>query len=309
MKVSILTGIVKRSVDFPGLRDMREVVTILHDCGYDTLDIGFTEQTFPDFILRGDDWQQKIDDLANTAAKLGVTFAQSHLPFIKKASTDLDPNWSKPGFPEYFEECMRRAYVASAMLGVPYGTTHPLTYLDAVGSPDLALERNRAYYEPFVEFGIKHNVGTAFENMRPESPQWPFPGRYCQNYDQLIELVDSFGDPMVGICWDSGHANQAGHDQGRAIRAMGGRLKNLHLNDNHYNCRDEHLLPYMGTVDWESVMSALVDIDYKGVLNYEVGKLCDNAPTALQIEWVKTARSNAGRILELYQRLYAQKHA
>ena len=62
-------------------------------------------------------------------------------------------------------------------------------------------------------------------------------------------------------------------------------------------------------MDWESVMSALVDIDYKGVLNFEVGKLCDNAPTALQIEWVKTARSNAGRILELYQRLYAQKHA
>ena len=99
MKVSILTGIVKRSVDCPGLRDMREVVTILHDCGYDTLDIGFTEQTFPDFILRGDDWQQKIDDLANTAAKLGVTFAQSHLPLSRKPARIWIPTGANPAFP------------------------------------------------------------------------------------------------------------------------------------------------------------------------------------------------------------------
>lgn len=309
MKVSILTGIAKRSVDFKGLRDMSDIITILHDCGYDTLDIGFTEQVLPDYILRGDDWQQKIDEAANTAAKLGVIFAQSHLPFIKKASMDIDPNWKKPGFPEYFEECMRRAYIASSMLGVPYGTTHPLTWLDAVGSPEIELQRNREYYDRFVELGIRYNVGTAFENMRPESPQWPFPARYCQNYGDLMQLVDSYDDPMVGVCWDTGHANHAGHDQGRALRVLGGRVKNLHLNDNHYNCRDEHQLPYMGTVDWESVLSALVDIGYSGVLNYEVGKICDNAPTPIQIEWIKTARSNAQHLLELYERISAEKNA
>ena len=305
MKLSILTGLLEVSRDHTGLHDLNEVLQILHDIGYDTVDLGLTPVASPDYILRGDGWEKRIEALGNTAARLGITIAQSHLPTPKNASFDLDPNFKKPGYPEYFDECLRRAYAASGMLGVPFGTVHPLTFLDAVSSPGVLLERTRRYYEPFVEWGIRHGVGTAFENMRPDTPAWRFPARYCQNYRDLIELVDSFNDPMVGICWDTGHANHAMSNQPEALRAIGGRLKNLHINDNHYGGRDEHLLPYMGTVDWAGVLSALAEIPYGGVLNYEVGNTCRLAPRPLQLEVVKAAYHNGLLLLEQYENAQA----
>ena len=307
MKLSILTAIVGTAADLPGLRDMKDMLRMLHDAGYDTLDIGLADQASPDFILRQEDWQQRIGALGEEAAKLGVVFAQSHLPYIRMASPELDPNWSRSGYPEFFAEMLRRAYTASGMLGIRYATQHPLTYLDAPSSPEVMLERNRAYYDPFVEWGIRQGVGTAFENMRPESPQWSFPVRYGQFYPDLIQLADSYRDPMVGICWDTGHANQAMHDQGRALRAIGGRLKNLHLNDNHYGGRDEHLLPYMGEVDWPAVLEALVDIDYQGVLNYEVGKVAKTAPSALQPALLESCHANGVLLLEMYDTIRREK--
>lgn len=309
MKLSILTGIIQVSRDFDGLRDLREVLQVLHDVGYDTVDVGFVEPDHPDFIFRGDDWEKKIEALGNTAAKLGMTIAQSHLPTPKGACFELDPNWKKSGYPAYFDQCMERAYLASGMLGVPYGTVHPLTYLDTMTEPWETMERNHRYYDRFVELGIRCHVGTAIENMRPDSPKWPFPARYCQNYRELIELVDSFHDPMVGICWDTGHANHSQCNQVEALRAIGGRLKNLHINDNHYGMRDEHLLPFMGTVDWDHVIPVLAEIGYQGVLNYEVGKVARSAPRELQVEILKTVYANGNQLLRIYQQAKERQDA
>ena len=83
---------------------------------------------------------------------------------------------------------------------------------------------------------------------------------------------------MVGICWDTGHANQNGFDQSRALKAVGSRLRVLHLNDNHYGIRDEHLVPYMGEIDWAHTMETLAEIGYSGTLNLEVGKVARRLP-------------------------------
>lgn len=307
MKLSILSGVTLTAGDLDGFRSMEESLRILCEAGFDTVDITFTEHWAEDYVLRREDWQQQIESLAEFGAKYGVTFAQSHLPTPRKASMDLEPNWKKPGYPAYFDECMRRAYAASGILGIPYGTVHPLTYLDAVGDIQKQKERNLAYYRPMIEWGAEHGVGTAFENMRPDSPDWGFTARYCQNYEHLIDLADSFHHPMVGICWDTGHANQAMQNQGDALRKIGSRLKNLHFNDNFMGCRDEHLLPFMGEVDWEAVLEALVDIDYQGVLNYEVGPVLKKAPAKLQQRLLPYVRENGRAMVELYEQIRQRK--
>ncbi|MBP3701805.1 MAG: sugar phosphate isomerase/epimerase [Lachnospiraceae bacterium] len=306
MRFSVLSGIVHSAADIKGLRDMNEVFQILHDVGYDTVDIGLADHNAPGFILAQEDWQQRADELANTAARLGIKVAQSHLPYAKKGGFDLDPKGKDPAYREYFAEMLRRGYVVCGMLGVPYATVHPNTYLDAVASTEIQCKRNLEYYDEFVEWGIRHGVGTAFENMRPESPTWQFPGRYCQYYRDLIELVDSFDDPMVGICLDTGHANHANMKPDRAVHAFGPRLKNLHINDNHYGCRDEHLLPFMGENDWESFLQALVDIDYQGVLNYEVGMVAKRMPTVLQWEMMKSVHESGRLFCQMYDQIRAR---
>ena len=310
MKLSILSGLISGCGDRPGMRDENEVFQTLREIGFDNIDIPFDFITCPTYLLGGDDWQQKVDKLADTAAKLGMAVPQSHLPWVQGGWFDRDPRRGFcPDFKEYFTECMRRSYVASQMLGVRYATVHPMGYHDAVDSTEIQLRRNHEYYDKLVEYGARLGVGTAFENMRPDCPAWGSATRYSQYYRDLIELVDSYHDPLVGICWDTGHAHQSGTDQAVAIRAMGSRLKNLHINDNHYGTRDEHLLPFMGEIDWESLLTALVEIDYQGVLNYEVGKVVKWAPEALQREMMKTVYANGCQLLVMYEKIEAEHKA
>lgn len=305
MKISAATGIYQQRGDSPLHRDLHEVITVLHEVGYDTFDLSLASLEQPAFILKGEDWERKIDALGNTAAKLGVTFFQSHLPFVSECSLRNNPKFQESGYQELFFEYTHRAYCASSRLQIGWTVLHPLTFPEYNYESKASLEANHALYDRYVELGARLGVGTAIENMVP-----PWHRRmgmtYCQHYEQLIELVDSFADPMVGICWDTGHANLAQLDQERALRAIGGRLKVLHINDNHAQVRDEHLLPYMGDVDWDSFLRGLAAIGYDGALSYETGKTSCNAYGSLQLEYVKLAYQNGLFLLRKYEQLLAE---
>ena len=307
MELSIIIGIASACREDKRQRDPVEIVRMLYDAGFRYMDYVFGEEKNDDFTLRGDDWQHTIDRVADLAAKLGITFTQSHLPFLKGGEGDEDPALKRPGYQEYFDEMMRRAYIASSMLGVKFATAHPLWSVTNQADRDYQLRRNRNYYDPFVDLGIKLGVGTAFENMRPYSPGWKYPERFSQNVDDLITLVDSYADPMVGTCWDTGHAVAAGLNQRQAINRMGSRLKNLHINDSEYGMRDEHLLPFMSRVNWSDVIEGLIDVNYGGVLNYEVGKVAKNAPADFQPTVLKAVYENGMALVDLYEKALAER--
>jgi len=128
----------------------------------------------------------------------------------------------------------------------------------------------------------KLDVGIAIENTADIFQMEGGAGRsYCSVPAELIELVDSFDDNMVGICWDTGHANMQHLDQGKAIRAIGRRLKATHIQDNDGRS-DQHLLPFCGNIDWTAIMNALKAIPYEGDLTYEIHNSVRPLPDALR---------------------------
>ncbi len=297
MKLSIATGIYQRRGDSPVHRDLCEALTVLRSVGYDTFDLSLAALDQPNFILLGDHWERRVDEVGSTAAKLGVTFAQSHLPFVPGCSMRTCSDFRDAEYAAFFFECTRRAYLASRMLGIPWAVLHPLTFPEHNYEAKASLDGNHACYGQYVSLGLRLGVGTAIENM-PPSMDRRLGTVYCQHYDQLIELADSFADSLVGICWDTGHGNLMGFKQSRALRAIGGRLKVLHVNDNHAGLRDEHVLPYMGGVDWDDFAQGLADVGYGGALNYETGNVSANAYGTLQLEYVKMAYQNGLFLLE-----------
>jgi sugar phosphate isomerase/epimerase len=303
MLISIAGGVMRKGVDTSVPRDYVEVVKLIKSVGFEALDVGFLPVSAPGYLLEGDDWQKRIERIGETAAQCNLVLGQAHLPTPAKASFDIDPDFKKPGFAEYYDQCLRRSIAACAMLGITNAVVHPVTYLDSAFSRNLQKERNIRYYTPYVELALQHGVNLNFENMRPDSPEWSFCGRYCQSFDDLIELVDSFGDSRLGICWDTGHANHVKTNQGLAIRTIGSRLRTLHLNDNHYNKMDEHMLPYMGQVDWNDVLSALVDVDYRGNLNLEVGVVTRKMPSELQELTLPYIAEHARALRRMYERI------
>ncbi|MCI7742724.1 MAG: sugar phosphate isomerase/epimerase [Clostridiales bacterium] len=307
MKPAISTRIYIQSFGRERYRSNVEVIEKLHELGFEVLDFNFNWGIAEniDFILRKDDWQQQIDLVANTAQRIGVSFSQAHLPFIKACCRQCDPSFRNSGYEEYFNECMRRAYIACGMLGVKYVTAHPITCIECNFEREATFDANRKYYDPYVELGIRNNVGTAFENMMP-CLDASLPVRYCQHYDELIELVDSYNDPMVAVCWDTGHANGMMLDQPRAIRVLGKRIKNLHINDNHRCSRDEHLLPFMGSIDWYSLMAALAEAGYSGDMTLE-SHVGDDAVGSLQEDMIRLSRKSAEFLIDIFREAKGRK--
>ena len=62
----------------------------------------------------------------------------------------------------------------------------------------------------------------------------------------------------MGVCWDTGHGNMHTESVYDEITALGDRLEALHVQDN-FGERDNHLAPYMGTLDLDALMNALID--------------------------------------------------
>lgn len=87
--------------------------------------------------------------------------------------------------------------------------------------------------------------------------------------DYLIALVDLLGPDKAGVCVDTGHAALGDLGPGRAIRMAGARLITTHIQDNHGE-RDDHMPPWDGTIDWEDVIAALNEVDYRGCVLLEL---------------------------------------
>lgn len=72
----------------------------------------------------------------------------------------------------------------------------------------------------------------------------------------------------LGFCYDSGHEN-CFHQDADCLSLYGNRLFAVHLDDN-FGDADTHLLPYDGTVNWNSIKEKLKKCESIDYLTLEV---------------------------------------
>jgi len=134
---------------------------------------------------------------------------------------------------------------------------------ERVASNDNQPELARRTVEELFEKASRENVRVALEVI-PNALSKP---------ESLVHLIEDELDGIdVGICLDYGHAHLMG-DLGEAIETVSGHLLTTHMHDNGGK-RDDHLVPYGGSIDWDVAMMETQKIGYEGVLMFEVS---DNA--------------------------------
>ena len=94
---------------------------------------------------------------------------------------------------------------------------------------------------------------------------------FINNGKDTREFVDYVDHPLFAACWDTGHANCEGN-QYDDIVALGEAMHAIHINDNK-GLKDDHLVPYMGTMNSDEIINALIDINFKGAFTFESGAL------------------------------------
>jgi sugar phosphate isomerase/epimerase len=88
--------------------------------------------------------------------------------------------------------------------------------------------------------------------------------------DALVRFVEHVvADTRVSICLDLGHARIAG-DVADAIETVSEHIALVHAHDNRGR-RDEHLIPFEGTIEWAPALTALQKVGYDGPVVLEVG--------------------------------------
>lgn len=208
-------------------------------------------------------WARNIAEVAHAH---NIRFTQMHGPVLgssfEKPAEGLDE--------DSFIELAGRSLRTAAILGIPWVVFHPQN-LTQLGNEPIRETRefNRKYYERLLPVMEETGVGIALENIFDMGRQTAYRRRsFGATPEELIDLIDSFGHPLFGACWDTGHAHVQGLNQGASIRMLSDRLITLHIQDNN-SLADQHLLPFHGTIAWREVMEALCEISYKGDLTYE----------------------------------------
>jgi sugar phosphate isomerase/epimerase len=167
------------------------------------------------------------------------------------------------------DETRRKAALAEAEAAVLLARHVPFRYLVVhLGMP--AAERvphndnhagaARRSVEDLVAMAARANVQVALEVI-PNALSSA--SALCHLIEEELEGVD------VGVCLDYGHAHLMG-DLGEAIETLSGHLWTTHVHDNGGR-RDDHLVPYAGSIDWGMAMMATQKIGYDGMLMLEVG--------------------------------------
>ena len=104
-------------------------------------------------------------------------------------------------------------------------------------------------------------------------------------WEVLDRLLDETPPDLVGICYDSGHANidVQGHpaDGIEHLERHLDRLQALHLHDND-GTGDQHRPPFYGTVDWPRLVSDIRRSAYPRMLSFELAmrEPCPTEPAA-----------------------------
>ena len=202
-------------------------------------------------------WAQAIRAAAD---ECGVRFTQMHGPVHGPTFTSVVLGLTLDSFVELAHRSLRTA----AILGVPWVVFHPGNIsADGGESYEETLKFNAAFYDRFKPVLEETGVGIALENMIAGPSR-----RYFSDPAQLAELIDALDHPLIGACWDTGHGHVSSFEQGASIRLLGSRLKATHIQDND-GVKDQHLLPYYGTINWAEVTAALKDVGYAGDFTYE----------------------------------------
>ena len=198
------------------------------------------------------------------AEKHGLVIGQTHAPFGFRAGDATD---------EDILEIYRGAVRATAALGADKMVLHPIKFVDCANGYrqqecfDLNLRVFGQLSPTLREYGVKAMLENMFLTVRVEGIPHLVRTIYSTG-EELARAADALGEEF-GVCLDSGHALITGEDIPETVRAIGGKLGVLHLHDNDGE-RDDHLPPYLGKLDFDALMHALKEVDYRGNVNFEV---------------------------------------
>ncbi len=256
MKLVTTTDLLTRKTD------AKTAVSMIKEAGFDGIDLSMFYMMYHSDPLGGDQYADYVKELRAYADSLSIGFEQGHSPFPSYDAANAS-------YTERIVPYIQRSIEIAGMLGIKYLVIHPISPVQKPQDADLK-QFNISFYRSLLPYAKEYGVTVCLENMWGyDEPNKRIVPNVCSLGKDLADYVDALDSPYIAACLDLGHCGLVGEDAAEAIRALGrDRLKALHVHDNNFRA-DQHLLPYLGQMNWESITSALKEIRYTGNLTFE----------------------------------------
>lgn len=250
-------------------------IDLMKTAGFDAIDLSLFAMANDDHEFCGDGYRARAEEIRVYAESKGLFFNQSHTPF--------QFDWSNPN--EVEERLIPRtirALEVSALVGCKIAIVHPVHHEEYLGHEEERFEQNMRFYRGLLPYAKEFGIKIALENMfQKEKKRGVLGHDTCSRSEEFIRYLDTLNDEHFVACLDLGHCGVVGLEAQNMIRALGhDRLQALHVHDNDYT-KDQHLLPFVGKMNWEEIMRALAEIDYMGEFTYEADRLMNRMPPEL----------------------------
>lgn len=231
-----------------------ERIRELHRAGFRYVDLSLYSLT-PNCPYMRDNWRDEVQKLKNSADSLGMQFVQAH-------SQGGNPLSDDKAHVDFLLSATIRSIEICQMLGIKNtvvhnGMAHGL-------SKEEWFEKNKRFYEKLFPTMERCGVNVLCENSTKVNMGDMY---FINTGKDMREFIEYVGHSQIHGCWDTGHANCEG-SQYDDITAIGDELYAIHYNDNR-GTMDEHLAPYMGTLNHDEVMHALTDVGFNGYFTLE----------------------------------------
>ncbi|MBQ9802509.1 MAG: sugar phosphate isomerase/epimerase [Clostridia bacterium] len=260
----------------------------LHRAGFRYIDLNMYSFT-PNCVYMQDNWKDAVYRLKTVADELGMTFVQAH-------SQGGNPLWKDPERVDFLLKATIRSIEICELLGIKNTVVHAGCRRGL--SREEWFAENKAFYQKLFPAMERCGVNVLCENSSEQNI-----GKGCYylySGKDMREFIDYVGHPQFGGCWDTGHANMVGPQYGE-ILALGDKLWAIHYNDNRGE-RDDHVVPFLGTVNHDEIMTALTDVGFRGYFTLE----CDSS--LLKYNKRRHFRDESGDLKLRNPELFMQRH-
>lgn len=191
------------------------------------------------------------------AERFNVNLWSFHLPFSPFSEIDISNKEICKASIRYFEELIKKATDIGIERFIVHSSGEPIS--NSERSERMKCAKESLY--SLAEIAKKNNAIIAVEDLP----------RSClgKNSDEIAALISVHED--LRVCFDTNHLLE--EDAVDFIHKIGDKIITTHISDYDF-VNERHWLPGEGKIDWQAVLNALKDIDYKGVWLYEINFAC-----------------------------------
>jgi sugar phosphate isomerase/epimerase len=233
-----------------------EAMERIRSAGFSFCDYSFGVDYNKKSGIYGVDFKAYLDEVNRAQESLELKLVQAHAPMGDPLD---DPDGS------FLRDTMLCVDACGAW-GIKNLVVHS-GYLRGISKEETFL-RNRDFYLPLLKRAEKYGVNILVENFN----KMCIDGLYwIDNATDLLAMIECVNHPLFHAVWDVGHANMQEMPQDDELRILGSHVRALHIQDNMGD-DDNHLCPFLGTLNLDDVMHGLFAIGYNGYFTFEVGR-------------------------------------